>query len=78
MPIIFTKHSILKLQQRKINKQFVFETIKSPDLIRPSYSFREELYKKFGVYYLEVIIKRRKEYIIVLTVHWVAKTKGKL
>jgi len=76
--IIFTRHFRIKLEQRKINKQFVFETIKNPDLIRPSYSFREELYKKFGKYYLKVIIVKQKRHIIVLTTHWVAKAKDKL
>ena len=78
MLIVFTKHLKIKLEQRKINKQFVVETVKNPDLVRPTYSFREELYKKFGKHYLKVIIKRKKGHIIVLTTHWVAKTKDKL
>lgn len=75
MSIIFTKHFLIKLEQRKINRQFVLETIKNPSLIRPTYGFREELYKKFGKLYLKVVIKRRKEHIVILTTHWVAKTK---
>lgn len=78
MLIIFTRHAITKLGQRKINRQLVVETIKNPDLSRLSHSFREELYKKFSKYYLKVVIKRRKEHTIVLTMHWVAKAKGKL
>lgn len=78
MLIIFTKHAIIKLGQRKINKQFVLETIKNPNLTKPSYNFREELYKKFGKLYLKVVIKKRKGRIIILTVHWVAKTRDKL
>jgi len=78
MAVIFTKHLRIKLEQRKINRQFVFETIKSPNLTRPTYGFREELYRKFGKYYLKVVIKRKKEHIIVLTTHWIAKTKNKL
>ena len=78
MSIFFTKHLIIKLRQRKINRQFVLETIKNPDLTRPTYGLREELYRKFGKLYMEVIIKKRKEHIIVLTAHWVAKAKNKL
>lgn len=78
MLIVFTKHLIIKLGQRKINRQFVLETIKNPDLVRPTYYFREELYKKFNENYLKVIVKKRKETILVLTTHWVAKIKNKL
>lgn len=78
MLIIFTRHSITKLEQRKINRQFVLETVKKPELIRPSYGFREEFYRKFGKNYLKVVIKRRNEGILVLTQHWVAKIKNKL
>ena len=73
MLIIFSKHAILKLEQRKINKQFVLETIKSPELIRPSYNLKEELYRKFTKNYLKVVVKKYREKIIVITVHWVAK-----
>jgi len=78
MSIIFTKHFLIKLEQRNINKQFVIETIKNPNLIRPSYNLREEFYRKFGKHYLKVVVVRKKEHIIVLTTHWVAKTKNKL
>lgn len=78
MLVIFTKHALIKLEQRKINRQLVIETIKKPELIKPTYGFREELYRKFGKYYLKVVIKRNKEDILVLTQHWVAKTKDKL
>lgn len=78
MVIIFTKHLKIKLEQRKINRVFVIETIKSPDLIRPTYGLREELYRKFGKLFMEVIVKKKNKHVIVLTAHWVAKTKEKL
>ena len=68
----------MKLEQRKIHKQFVFETIKNTQLIRPSYDFREELYRKFAKNYLKVVIKKIKGKTIVVTVHWVAKITDKL
>ena len=52
----------------------MIETIKNPSLTRPTYGFREELYRKFGKYYLKVVVKRTKKHIIILTTHWVAKT----
>jgi hypothetical protein len=78
MSIIFTKHLIIKLAQRKINRQFVLETIKNPDLVRPTYGLREELYRKFGKLFMEVIVKKKNKHVIVLTAHWVAKAKDKL
>ena len=78
MLIIFTKHALKKLQQRKIHKQFVHETIEKPDLVKQSYGFREELYKKFGKNYMEVVIKKFSTKTLVLTAHWVAKVKNKL
>ena len=78
MSIIFTKHALVKLEQRKINKQLVLETIKNPELIRSNFDFKEELYRKFNKNYLKVVIRKRKENILVITTHWVAKTKHKL
>ena len=78
MRIIFTKHSIIKLEQRKINRQFVLETIKNPELVKLTYNYREELYRKFGKNYLKVVVKKVKVNILVLTTHWVAKPKDKL
>lgn len=78
MLIIFSRHAIIKLEQRKINRQFVLETVKNPELIRPSYNYREELYRKFSKNYMKVVVKKRKDNILILTVHWVAKVKNKL
>ena len=79
MSVIFTKHLRIKLEQRRINKAFVLETIKNPDLVKPTYGFREELYRKFSKLFMKVIVlKKRNGHIIVLTAHWVAKAKNKL
>jgi hypothetical protein len=78
MLIIFSKHALLKLEQRKISKQFVLDTINKPELVRLSYGFKEELYRKFTRNYLKVVIKKTKINIIVVTVHWVAKIDNKL
>ena len=78
MAIIFSQHSIIKLKQRKINHQYIIETIDNPELIRPSYNHSQELFKKFNKNYLKVIIKKIKGDILIITAHWVAKTKNKL
>ena len=78
MLIVFSRHAIIKLEQRKINKQFVLETVRNPQLVRPSYGFREELYKKFAKNYMNVIVKRTRTKVIIVTMHWVAKISSKL
>jgi hypothetical protein len=75
MQIIFTKHALIKLEHRKINRQFVLETVKNPELIRPTYNQRQELYRKFGKIYMKVVVRKINEIALVITMHWVAKTK---
>jgi len=58
MLIKFTQHALIKLEQRKINQQFVFETIKNPELIRPNYGFRQEFYMKFSKNYMKLQITK--------------------
>ena len=77
MLIVFSKHALIKLEQRNISKHFVIETVKNPQLIRPSYDFREELYKRFAKNYLKVVIKKTKVKIIIVTMHWVARIDNK-
>ena len=71
MIIIFSNHSLLKLQQRIISQKLVTETLKNSDHISKSYSDREISYKKFGRLYLKVIFRREEKHIIVITQHWV-------
>ncbi len=51
--------------------------IGNPDFVKPGYSYREELYKRFGNKYLKLVVKRQGGHIVVVTVHWVAKVKSK-
>jgi hypothetical protein len=50
--IIFTKHALLKLRQRKIPKEAVIKTLKFPEDTDSSYSGRMIAYKKFDKLYL--------------------------
>jgi hypothetical protein len=73
--IIFTKHALLKLNQRKISKETVIETLKSPDFTCRSYSERMIAYKKFDKLYLKVIYKIENHNVIVITQYWTEKIK---
>jgi len=73
--IIFTRHSLLKLKQRRISKIVVRKTLKSPDYKIPSYSDRMIAYKRFDKLYLKVVYKIEDGNIIVITQHWEEKPK---
>lgn len=71
--IIFTRHSLLKLEQRGISEVAVRKTLKAPDYKIPSYSDRIIAYKKFDKLYLKVIYKIENGNIVVITQHWEEK-----
>lgn len=73
--IIFTRHALLKLKQRGISKVAVRETLKSPDYNIPSCSNRIIAYRRFDKLYLKVIYKIEGGNIIVITQHWIEKSK---
>ena len=77
MSIIFSLHAELKIEQRKIPRQYVVQTIDNPNFEKPAHDLRTELYRKFGKNYLKVVIKREASNIIVVTAHWVAKVKNR-
>ncbi len=73
--IIFTRHSLLKLQQRNISKALVLKALNAPDYQFPSSDGKKIAYKKFGKLYLKVVYRPKKKNIIVLTQHWEEKFK---
>lgn len=75
MKIIFSNHSEIKIEQRKLSKELINKTVINPNFIIPSHGNRERAYKKFGKNYLEVVFIKEKELIIIITAHWVAKFK---
>ena len=77
MKIVFSKHSLLQIKQRDLDKMKVLATIEKPDFVEPSYNFREERYKLYTKNHLKVIVKIEESRIIVVTAHWVAKHKTK-
>lgn len=77
MKIVFSKHSLLQIKQRGLDKAKVLATILHPDFIEPSHNFREEHYKLYAKNHLKVVVKIEDVRIIVVTAHWVAKHKTK-
>lgn len=77
MKIVFSKHSLLQIKQRELDRVKVLATIVRPDFVEPSYNFREERYKLFVKNHLKVVVKIEETRIIVVTAHWVAKHKIK-
>lgn len=77
MKIIFSKHALLQIKQRDLDKTKVLATIEKPDFVEPSYNFREERYKLYTKNHLKVIVKIEESRIVVVTAHWVAKHKTK-
>jgi hypothetical protein len=77
MKIIFSKHALLKVQQRGLDKVKVIETILNPDFIQPSYNFRESRFRLYEKIHLKAVVIVRQDRILVVTAHWVAKQKPK-
>ena len=75
MKIVFTKHAILKLEQRKLLREKVTSVLVNPEFIRPSYGNREVAYGRVGKNYLAVIFKKEKDKTIVITAHRVARPR---
>ncbi|OHB19137.1 MAG: hypothetical protein A2666_05360 [Parcubacteria group bacterium RIFCSPHIGHO2_01_FULL_47_10b] len=76
MDIVFSRHAKLKIVQRKIPMRAVIAVVRFPEFRADGYNPREELYKKFRNIYLKVVIKRKRNKIIVITTHLVAKVKN--
>jgi len=68
--IRFSKHALLKLEQRKIPKNFVFATLRKPDYTGESYGGRKIVFRKFKKLYLKVIFQGKANFITVITQYW--------
>ncbi len=73
--IIFSPHSLVKLEQRSLKKELVIETLTDPDSTKSSYGDRAIAFKKFGKLYLKVVFRKEGINIIVITQHWTDKLK---
>ena len=76
MRIVYSDHAKIKLTQRNIATSFVVATIQEPDFIKPTTLGRDQYFRKFTNLYLKVIAKKLERQVVVITAHWVAKTKA--
>ena len=76
MKIVFSKHALLMLRHRGLDKVKILETVVLPDFIQPSYSFREERYRLYTKNHLKVVVIVESKRILIVTAHWVAKPKN--
>ena len=65
--IIFTKHAIIRIRERKIKKQDVREALKNPDTKRTA-SNGVTIFQKNKLEVAGEVIKNK---IIVVTVYWI-------
>ena len=72
MPVafIYTKHAKIRIEQRKLLKEKIEETVSSPDKILPSFKGRSLAQKSFGSETLEVVYKKEGSSFIILTAYW--------
>lgn len=73
MRVVFSKHAILKMRHRKLDRKKVLEAIARPDFIEPGYRGREKRYKRFGRLTLQTVVIEEGGLLVVITAHWVAK-----
>jgi len=77
MKIVFSKHALLKISHRGLDRKKVLETVAFPDFIEPSYNFREERYRLYAKNHMKVVIKIEQTKMVIVTAHWVANHKIK-
>ncbi len=73
MKIAWSKHALLKLKQRGLDKLKVLETVVNPDFTEPTYSSRENRYKLYTKNHLKVVVIVESKKVTIVTAHWVAK-----
>lgn len=73
--IVFTRHALLKLQQRSVKKDLVIKTLEKPERAFPTYGKRIAAFRKFGRLYLKVVFRKEGKNIVVITQYWVEKLK---
>ncbi len=73
--IIFSSHSLLKMEQRAISKDKIIKTIEKPDRILPGLANRKSAYRKFGKIYLKVVFVQKNGMVTIITQHWDKKFK---
>lgn len=70
--IIFTKHALLKMQQRKISEKSVIKTILNPNKLVLD-DTKYYAYRNFGKKYLKVVFVKINNSILIITAHLAKK-----
>ena len=70
MGIIFSDHAKSQRLERKIPKQHVLTTIKSPQKKVESFKSRQLLQRRFGDRILEVVTIQEDDTLTVITQYW--------
>ena len=68
--IIYTKHAESRIQQRKLNKSEIEDTILNPAKTILSFRERQLAQKLFAGKILEVVFKKEDNNFIILTAYW--------
>ena len=69
MRIKYTFHAKLMIKERKMEKVWIDETIKSPDIVKKEEG-KYYVRKKLNGFIIEVVYTKER-YINVLTVYWI-------
>lgn len=77
MHIEFSPHAELKVNQRKLSREKVVETVLHPDFSEVGYRKRTSLFKDFGKNLMKVVVVRHRGGVVVVTAHWIAKKPKK-
>lgn len=71
-PIIFSRHALIKIEQRHITKEMVIKTLEHPEYFTTS-GDNFHAFRQYGKLYLKVVFARTKVFVIVITTHFVKK-----
>lgn len=74
---IYTKHANLRIKQRNLLLKQIEETLISPNKILSAFRGRQIAQKTFGRQVLEVVFKKEKDNIIILTAYWLEEENSR-
>lgn len=76
MMITFSKHAENKIEQRRLPKDKVIQTVESSDRILKSRDNRSLATKNFGKLDLRVVFVEEDDRLIIVTAYWHERSRG--
>ena len=67
---IYSKHVLLRIEQRNLSRSQIQSTIVAPNQTLPSFKGRMVVCKRFGSKTLEAVYKKLNGTIIIITAYW--------